>query len=148
MFRGSCETRMDEKSRLKIPSAFRRIIDEHFPSGEFFVTSTTGDHARLYPLPVWKEKEELILKVPSANKVRKKLLYHAYYYGHEQQMDAQGRLLIQSPLRTNAELNGDVIVIAQGNFLEVWNRERFLSEQIEGDPLTESDTQELESFGF
>ena len=148
MFRGSCETRMDDKSRLKIPSAFRRVIDEHFPGGEFFVTSTTGDHARLYPLSVWKEKEELILKVPSENKIRKKLLYHAYYYGNEQQMDTQGRLLIQSPLRSNAGLQGDVIVIAQGNFLEVWNRERFLSQLIDGDPITEEDSQVLESFGF
>jgi MraZ protein len=148
LFRGSCETRMDDKSRLKIPSAFRRVIDENFPGGEFFVTSTTGDHARVYPLAVWKEKEEIVLRLPSENRVRKKILYHAYYYGQEQQMDTQGRLLIQAPLRTRAELQGEVIVIAQGNFLEVWNKERFHSVLIEGDPITPEDSQVLEGCGF
>ena len=148
LFRGSCETRMDDKNRLKIPSVFRRVIDEHFPGGEFFVTSTSGDRARVYPLSVWKEKEELVLRLPSENRVRQKVLYHAYYYGQEQQMDTQGRLLIQAPLRTKADLTGEVIVIALGNFLEVWNKERFRTSMIEGDPLTAEDSQVLEGVGF
>jgi len=139
---------MDDKSRLKMPSVFRRVIDDNFPGGEFFVTSTSGDQARVYPLSVWKEKEDLVLALPSENQVRKKFLYHAYYYGQEQQMDTQGRLLIQSPLRTKAELQGEVIVIAQGNFLEVWNKERFRAQKIDGDPITMEDTQFLEGVGF
>lgn len=139
---------MDDKNRLKIPSVFRRVVDDCFPGGEFFVTSTSGDQARVYPLSVWKEKEELVLRLPSENRVRKKFLYHAYYYGQEQQMDTQGRLLIQSPLRTKAELQGEVIVIAQGNFLEVWNKERFRAQMIDGDPITMEDSQFLEGFGF
>lgn len=148
MFRGSCETRMDDKSRLKIPSAFRRVIDENFPSGEFFVTSTVGDHARLYPIATWREIEAVVMKMSSENPTRKRFLYHANYYGLEQQLDAQGRLVIQAPLRTKAELQGDVIVIAQGSFLEVWNKERFNRQLLEGDPFTSEDSRVLESYGI
>ena len=139
---------MDDKNRLKIPSIFRRVIDESFPGGEFFVTSTSGEQARIYPLSVWKEKEDLILRLPSESRVRQKVFYLAYYYGQEQQMDVQGRLLIQAPLRTKAELQGEVTVIALGNFLEVWNKERFHTKHIEGDPLTPEDSRVLEGFGF
>ncbi len=147
MFRGSSETRMDEKSRLKIPSAFRRVIDEHFAGEDFFVTSTVGDHARLYPISIWREIEAVVMKMSIENPTRRRFLYHANYYGMEQQLDAQGRLVIQAPLRNKAELQGEVIVIAMGNFLEVWNRERFQIQMLDQDPFTTEDSRVLESFG-
>lgn len=148
MFRGSCETRMDEKSRLKIPAPFRRVIDERFPGGEFFITSTTGNHARIYPMAIWKGIEQILSGIPSENESKKRFLNHVNYYGLEQQMDAQGRLVIHAPLRTKAELQGDVMVIAQGNFLEVWPRDRFVIDQIENNPYTDFDSKALEAFGI
>ena len=52
MFRGSAPAKIDEKGRLKIPTDFRRVIEERY-GPDLFVTSVMGDAALLYPLPVW-----------------------------------------------------------------------------------------------
>ena len=48
MFRGNHPTRVDEKGRLKIPSDFKREVDERYGS-QFFITTVpttwlTGKH--------------------------------------------------------------------------------------------------------
>lgn len=139
---------MDEKSRLKIPSAFRRILEERYPGGEFFITSTTGDHARIYPMQTWEEIEAKLAKVSGENISKKRFLDHTNYYGLQQQMDAQGRLVIHSPLRTDAELQGEVIVIGYLNYLEVWNADRFRRDRLKGNPYTDVDAQALEALGI
>ena len=45
-------------------------------------------------------------------------------------MDQQGRILIHPFLRDKAEIDGEVAVLGQQNYLEVWNRARF-DEQLE-----------------
>jgi len=59
MFRGSAPAKIDDKGRLKIPTDFRRAIEERY-GPDLFVTSIAGDSALLYPLPVWEEIEDLL----------------------------------------------------------------------------------------
>ena len=53
----------------------------------------------------------------------------------------------KSGLRTNAEINGEVAVLGQQNYLEVWDRARF-EEQLLANPLTDEDLKEIGSLGF
>ena len=46
MFRGSAPTKIDDKGRLKIPTDFRRLLEERYGQ-ELFVTSLKGDSALL-----------------------------------------------------------------------------------------------------
>lgn len=125
MFRGSCPARMDDKSRLKMPSIFRRALEVHFPGNEFFVTSVDGEYARIYPIRLWVEIEEGIRPRSDEEEAKRCFLEAVSYYGQEQQMDTQGRLLLHSPLRVEADLQGEVIVLGMLNHLAVWNAERF-----------------------
>ena len=46
MLRGNFTAKIDDKGRLKIPTAFRTLIEqEHGP--QLFVTSVTGDSVRV-----------------------------------------------------------------------------------------------------
>src|ERR1700720_4516695 len=56
MFLGSAPAKIDDKGRLKVPTDFRRAIEERY-GPELFVTSVEGESALLYPLPVWEEIE-------------------------------------------------------------------------------------------
>ena len=56
MFRGSTVATIDDKGRLKVPTDFRRALEDRF-GAEFFITSVAGDHALVYPIPVWEEIE-------------------------------------------------------------------------------------------
>ena len=57
MLRGNAPARIDDKGRLKVPTAFRAVIQEEH-GRELFVTSLTGESVRIYPMPVWLEIEQ------------------------------------------------------------------------------------------
>ena len=52
MLRGNYAAKIDDKGRLKIPNAFRALIEKQHGT-EVFVTSLTGEYVHLYPMPVW-----------------------------------------------------------------------------------------------
>ena len=57
MLRGNYAARIDDKGRLKIPNAFRALVEDQHGTG-VFVTSVTGEYVRIYPMPVWLALEE------------------------------------------------------------------------------------------
>jgi MraZ protein len=144
MLRGNYPAKVDEKGRLKIPAAFLGELREQ--GSRFFVTSENGDRVQIYPMNIWTEKEEKLAKLSSHNRAKQKFLTRANYYGQVVELDAQGRLLIQPILRESAAMKGDVDVLGNLNFLEVWNHERFL-EDMKKNPITEDDQKTLEDMG-
>jgi MraZ protein len=146
MFRGSAPTKIDDKGRLKIPTEFRRLLDERW-GGDLFVTSIEGDSAFLYPLAVWEEVEQRLLSMPSTNSVRRRFLERVSYFGQPVSLDAQGRLVVPQILRDAAGMEGDVVVSGRLDHLVVWNRERF-EKRLGDEPFTEEDFGVLSEFGI
>lgn len=149
MFRGSAPTKIDEKGRLKVPSEFRRILEERFGTvdgTEVFITSITGDSATLYPLPVWEEIEQRLAQVPSTNRAKQRFLERVNYFGQQLRLDGQGRVVVPQILRERAEMVGDVVVSGRIEHLEIWNRERF-DRKLGDEPFTEDDYRALADLG-
>jgi MraZ protein len=146
VLRGNAPAKIDDRGRLKLPAAFRSVIqDEH--GRELFVTSLTGESVRIYPMPVWIEVENRIAQMPSTHPARTKFLDRVNFFGQVAEIDPQGRVLIHQRLRDTAMMTGDVDVLGQQNFLEVWNHERFLA-KLASDPFTEADARALADFGI
>src|SRR5438045_7071936 len=99
MLRGNYTARVDEKGRLKIPTAFRRYIEEKYATAELYITSLTGDCARIYPLPEWESIEQRLALLPSMDPARRKFLDRTNYYGQQATVDGQGRVLQHARLR-------------------------------------------------
>ena len=57
MYRGNHPAKVDEKGRLKVPSAFKALLDAASVT-QFFVTSTNGRSAEIWPLPEWEKVEQ------------------------------------------------------------------------------------------
>lgn len=146
MFRGSSPAKIDDKGRLKVPTAFRQHIEERWGE-ELFVTSLEGDSALVYPLPVWEEIEARLEGLPSTHSAKKRFLERVSYFGQQVRPDAQGRILLPPILRATAGMEGEVVVSAQINHLVVWNRERF-ERRLAEKPFTEEDRGELSSAGI
>jgi MraZ protein len=146
MLRGNSPATIDAKGRLKIPTAFRRQIEETH-GRDFYVTSLDGQGVRLYPFPVWLELEAKIAAQSSFDPSVERLQDLFSYWGSEASMDKQGRLLIQPKLRESAEMSGEVAVLGKSSFLEVWNNERFLS-RLKARSLTEEDRRNLSILGL
>ena len=146
MFRGSAPTKIDDKGRLKVPTDFRRFIEERY-GPDLFVTSILGDSALLYPLPVWEEIEGRLQAMPSTERTKARYLERVSYFGQQVGMDPQGRVLIPQILRESAGMNGDVVVSAQLDHLVVWNRDRFVA-RLSEQPFTEDDFRALAERGI
>lgn len=146
MLRGNSPAKIDDKGRLKVPNGFRVAIqDTH--GRELFVTSLSGESVRIYPMPVWLDIERRLAQMPSSHPSRQKFLDRVNFFGQVTEFDPQGRVLIQPRLRETALMTGDVDVLGQQNFLEVWNHDRFLA-RLAGQPFSEDDARALSEFGI
>lgn len=145
MLRGNAPARIDEKGRLKVPNAFRTLVEAKH-GRELFVTSLNGDSVRIYPMPVWLDVEQKLAAMPPGHPSRLRYLERISYYGASSELDGQGRVLIPVRLREAASMSGDVDVLGQVNFLDVWNHDRFLS-KLQREPFTDDDARALAEFG-
>ena len=145
MFRGNAPARIDDKGRLKVPNAFKSLLESKY-GRELFLTSLTGEHVRIYPMPVWLEIEEKLGRMPSTHPSRLRFLDRVNYFGQAAELDTQGRVLIPQRLREAATMNGEVDVLGQVNYLDVWNHER-LTTKMQRDAYTDDDARALSEFG-
>jgi len=145
MLRGNSPARIDEKGRLKIPTGFRKQLEEQY-GRDLFITSISGEFVRIYPMPVWLEIEKKVAALPTLNPTLTRFLNRVNYYGAVGSLDLQGRVLIHSLLRRSADVTGDVAVLGNQDRLDVWNRERFES-RLAAEPFTEEDQRVLSSLG-
>ena len=146
MFRGNAPARIDDKGRLKVPNGFRSLLAGTY-GRDLFLTSLTGEYVRVYPMPVWLDLEEKLGKMPSTHPARLRFLDRINYFGDQGALDAQGRVLIPARLRESATMTGEVDVLGQYNFLDVWNHDRFLT-KMQREPFTDDDARALSEFGI
>jgi len=144
-FRGNHQAKVDEKGRLKIPAVF--LEDLRTYGNQFYITSTTGESARIYPMQVWIAIEEKLAKVSSQNQAKRKFLMRTSYFGQVVEMDGQGRLLLPQLLRESGQIKGEVAVLGNLTYLVVRNLELFKRE-IEEEKFTPEDEKTLDELGI
>jgi MraZ protein len=98
VFRGNAPARIDDKGRLKVPNAFRSLLESKY-GRELFLTSLSGEYVRIYPMPVWLEIEEKLGAMPTTHPSRLRFLERVNYFGQTGELDVQGRVIIPVRLR-------------------------------------------------
>jgi len=124
---------------------FRSLLESKY-GRELFVTSLSGEYVSVYPMPVWLEVEQKLAQMPSTHPSKLRYLDRVNYFGQVAELDGQGRVLIPVRLRDSATMAGEVDVLGQVNWLDVWNHDRFLT-KMQRDPYTENDARSLSEFG-
>ncbi|MEC7767993.1 MAG: division/cell wall cluster transcriptional repressor MraZ [Acidobacteriota bacterium] len=145
MIRGNLPAKIDDKGRLKIPSAFRIWMDGH--GADLFVTSVSGEFVQVYPMSVWEAIEAKLAQVPSAHPSRIKYFDRVNYFGQPAEFDKQGRVSIHARLRESAAMAGEVDVFGQYDHLAVWNHDRFVA-KLQREPYSDDDARALAEFGI
>ena len=143
--RGNCPAKVDEKGRLKIPAVFLDELKEY--GTQFYITSVTGESARIYPMKVWATIEGKLANSSSQNQAKNKFLMRTSYFGQVVEMDGQGRVLVPAVLRESAQAKGDVDVFGSLDHLEVMNHTRVM-DQMKNEPFTADDYKALEDLGI
>ena len=124
---------------------FRSLLESKY-GRELFVTSLSGEYVSVYPMPVWLEVEQKLAQMPSTHPSKLRYLDRVNYFGQVAELDGQGRVLIPVRLRDSATMAGEVDVLGQVNWLDVWNHDRFLT-KLQRDPYTDDDARALSEFG-
>jgi transcriptional regulator MraZ len=125
---------------------FRSFLESKY-GRELFVTSTTGEFVRVYPMPVWLDIEQKLGAMPSVHPAKLRFLDRVNYYGLAGELDLQGRVLIPLRLRESASMTGSVDVLGQYNCLDVWNHDRFET-KLKREPYSDEDARALSEFGI
>ncbi|MGA2886432.1 MAG: division/cell wall cluster transcriptional repressor MraZ [Terracidiphilus sp.] len=137
MFRGNHPAKVDDKGRLKLPSAFKQLADAVNVT-QFYITSADGKSAEIWPLPEWEKREQQLAESSTLDDAVQKYLTLTSYYGQQVEIDSQARLLLPSILRGTAKLDSEVAVFGKTNYLEVHNRENF-ERNLQANELTAED---------
>ena len=137
MFRGNHPAKIDEKGRLKLPSAFKQLTDASNVT-QFYITSTDGKSAEIWPLPEWEKREEQLSEFSTLDDAVQKYITLTSYYWQQVELDSQARLVLPQILRSTAKLDAEVTVFGKMSYLEVHNRE-IIEQKLQANELTAED---------
>lgn len=129
MFRGINTITIDPKGRLAIPMRYRSELgaEEKIP---LVVTIDTEETCLLlYTAAQWQIIEDNLQKLPSFNAAVRRIQRLLIGHATDIEVDANGRVLLPTVLRSYAQLEKDVVMIGQGNKFEVWNKELWESKR-------------------
>jgi len=149
MFRGSNAITLDSKHRITIPTKYRSELLADCERKMVCTVDTQYPCLLLYPLPEWEEIELKLCQLSSMN--RQERLFQQMILGNANdcEMDKNGRLLINGPLRQYANLDKNVMLIGQLNKFEIWNDEAWVEKEKEW--MSGNDTEgldELDTISF
>ncbi len=146
MFRGSASAKIDDKGRLKMPTPFKRQVQNEF-GPELFLTSLKGDCVQIYPFATWEQIEQRLAGVPNTLPAKRLFVERVNYFGQQGKLDSQGRVVLSPILRESAEMVGEVVVFGALDHFEVWNHEN-LKNKLKEVPFTDDDLRELSELGI
>ncbi|HUX90954.1 MAG TPA: division/cell wall cluster transcriptional repressor MraZ [Gallionellaceae bacterium] len=128
MFQGAAQLNLDSKGRLAIPSRHRDMLLAQC-AGQLVLTADADGCLLFYPQPEWEPIRDKLLKMSALDPRIRALQRRLIGYAEEVEMDAAGRVLISSALRSYAALDKRVMLIGQGNKFELWDEAKWTAQQ-------------------
>lgn len=123
MFRGIHSINMDAKGRMSVPAKFRDQLLS-VCNGQVVVTiDPNTKNLALYPIDRWEEIQAKIETLPSINPQARRLQQLFIGHASDLEMDANGRILVPPMLRKYAVLEKKLILLGQGQKVEIWSEE-------------------------
>ena len=120
---------MDAKGRLAVPARQRESLMAQCLGEVVVRIDTQASCLALYPLSVWDDIQEQIQALPALKPAVKRFQRLVLGYATDLEIDANGRLLLPAPLREYAQLEKKLVLVGQGNKLEIWSEAHWLSER-------------------
>ena len=121
MFRGVQHINLDAKGRLSVPARQRESLLD-ISAGSVVVTIDTQSSCLvLYPLREWERIERDIQNLPTLNPAIRRFQRLVLGYASDLDLDSNGRILLPGAVREYAHLEKRVVLVGQGNKLELWS---------------------------
>jgi MraZ protein len=116
MFLGQFRHNLDDKGRLTIPAVFRDSVGQGAVISQGFDRNLMVMTAEYFQ-QVYARVQAMSITDPAARLLRRLLLSNAY----QVEVDKAGRILLPPRLREFLGLEGEAMVIGQGEYFEIWS---------------------------
>jgi MraZ protein len=123
-FLGEFEATLDAKGRFLLPAGFKKQLPEE-EQHRFVINRGFEKCLSLYPVKNW---EPLFARIkglndfdPQAREFRRYFLNGATYV----EPDSAGRLLVPPNLKVHADLQKDIVLVAAGDKIEIWDSNKY-----------------------
>jgi len=121
VFRRVQHVNLDAKGRLSVPARQRESLLD-ISAGSLVVTIDTQSSCLvMYPLKAWERIERDVQDLPTLNPAVRRFQRLVLGYASDLDLDSNGRVLLPGALREYAQLEKRVVLVGQGNKLELWS---------------------------
>jgi MraZ protein len=118
-FRGRSVHRLDTKGRLRIPTKFREVLQNHYTDA--LVLAQLGSFLVAYPPEKWDEIESKASGLSQVNPEHRAFL--RFLSSAELcEFDNQGRILIPPMLREDSGMDQEVVLAGVLTNFEIWDK--------------------------
>ena len=121
MFRGVQHINLDAKGRLSVPARQRESLLDISAGSVVITIDTQSSCLVLYPLREWERIERDVQNLPTLNPAVRRFQRLVLGYASDLDLDSNGRILLPGALREYAHLEKRVVLVGQGNKLELWS---------------------------
>ncbi len=122
MFRGISEVSLDDKGRVAIPVRIRASLIENYHGQLVATIDPQYPCLLIYPAPLWDSLQDKINALPGIFQPSVRRLQRLLVgYATDLIVDSNGRVLLPGPLRDYANLTKQVVLLGQGDKLELWD---------------------------
>jgi MraZ protein len=128
MFLGQYQHSFDDKNRLTVPSRFRELLAEGAFVAQGFDRNLMVLTTKAFE-QVYERLNAMNMADPSARLLRRLILGSAY----QLEVDKAGRILLPQNLREFAGLEGEAVLVGQGDYFEVWTPQSWHEQQVKID---------------
>jgi len=118
-FLGEFEATLDAKGRFLLPAGFKKQLPEE-ETVKFVINRGFEKCLALYPMRTWEPLFEKITG-PKQREFRRAFLNGATYV----EPDSAGRILLPPNLKAYAELQKDIVLMATGDKIEIWDSNKY-----------------------
>jgi len=120
-FRGQSVHKPDAKGRLRIPTKFREILQQHYTDA--LIITLMDECLVAYPPEIWERMESRVLEFSQIQPEQRAFMRYFISSAVECEFDNQGRILIPPVLREEVGLGQEVLLAGMLNSFEIWNKQ-------------------------
>lgn len=124
MFLGQYQHSFDEKKRLTVPARFRELL-----AGGAFITQGFDKVLMVLTPSAFEQLYTRITQMNIADSMARRLRRLILGNAYQLEIDKSGRILIPQNLRIFASLEGEAVLVGQGDYFEVWSPENWQKEE-------------------
>ena len=130
MFLGTFQLKLDDKGRLSIPTRYRDILKQKYPSRPQendleIILCYIGPHISAYPRVEWNRLADALSEataLPGLQQDARNLEHMLFGNAAECPIDSQGRVVVPPHLRTKGKLTSEITIVGHNRYFEIWDR--------------------------